>query len=715
MARGSGARHAAFLLLAGLAITVWVHRIHIDHPSERHFLYETDLFIYCYPSAMYLHNELQSGNLPIWNPYQLAGQPFLAMHMPAVLYPPNILLMGLLRPARALEAHAVLHLLIAGFFTWLFAARLGLGFPACLAAAVGYMLSGPLLMAVYFTATQATNAWLPAILWGMHGLLTEARLKWAVSLAVLLSLAFLGGYAQAFLYEIQIAFAYGVFGLFFLARPSERWRVFGLAILAGVLAFGLVAPQLLPSLELTAAAVRNFGGLSYGVAATAAVKLETLLTGLLGQLGSVPAFGGVAPWRWVVTLPVLGLPLIACGWLAPRQRAHWVFFAAATTFVGFFLLGSRTRVFEFYYSLPLGDLFRLPNRMAFVYALLTALLIAIGIEGVSGRLRKAHTRAFVPGAVGGLLALIVCVDTYTRTKMDSAHPILEGATRGAPSELIAFLRGRSGRERVFIETMGWNTSLIHKAGMMNGVFAVPGYEPSVPAAYQQYFNGPRTPPWLGNVNLVSAPKGRTRPDREMARLLDLMSVRYYAGVSFRRALERFVGAKTALRLGEAFVIERGTALPRTYAVHQVEVEADAERALTRLLGDSFDPTRTAVVDREVRALGPPAGIDSAAITSYASEEVRLAAHCASDCLLVLTDLHYPGWEATVDGEPTEIYRVNHLFRGVRLPAGSHEITYRYRPRSFRIGVALLAATLLLTTGTLAYSWLRVRMAARVPT
>ena len=48
-------------------------------------------------------------------------------------------------------------------------------------------------------------------------------------------------------------------------------------------------------------------------------------------------------------------------------------------------------------------------------------------------------------------------------------------------------------------------------------------------------------------------------------------------------------------------------------------------------------------------------------------------------LLVLTDVHYPGWKATVDGEPAQIERVDYLLRGVRVPAGSHRVEFSYEP------------------------------------
>ena len=143
---------AVLLLLACASTALWVHRIHVEGPGNHSERLQSDSFRYFYPSVVFLHRELRQGRLPLWNPYQLAGQPYLALHLPAVLYPPNLLFAALLPPVTALEAHAVFHLVVAGLFAWLFARRLGLGPAARLAAVAGYMFSALGYAALYIVA-----------------------------------------------------------------------------------------------------------------------------------------------------------------------------------------------------------------------------------------------------------------------------------------------------------------------------------------------------------------------------------------------------------------------------------------------------------------------------------------------------------------------------------------------------------------------------------
>jgi uncharacterized membrane protein YfhO len=64
-----------------------------------------------------------------------------------------------------------------------------------------------------------------------------------------------------------------------------------------------------------------------------------------------------------------------------------------------------------------------------------------------------------------------------------------------------------------------------------------------------------------------------------------------------------------------------------------------------------------------------------------------------DGMLMLTDAHYPGWVAKIDGQPTPIYRADNLFRAVFVPAGPHETIFTFEPRSYEIGLLVTLASL----------------------
>jgi len=93
-------------------------------------------------------------------------------------------------------------------------------------------------------------------------------------------------------------------------------------------------------------------------------------------------------------------------------------------------------------------------------------------------------------------------------------------------------------------------------------------------------------------------------------------------------------------------------------------------------------------DARPRAEVLPAG--EVAVTHYGHAEVRLTADCAEACRLVLHDFIYPGWQVSVDGTPQAVETEAGLFRAVDLPAGRHEVVFRFRPLSLpALGQALV--------------------------
>ena len=74
--------------------------------------------------------------------------------------------------------------------------------------------------------------------------------------------------------------------------------------------------------------------------------------------------------------------------------------------------------------------------------------------------------------------------------------------------------------------------------------------------------------------------------------------------------------------------------------------------------------------------------------------VKIATRSARPSLLVLTDVKYPGWKATLDGRAVPIERVDYLLRGVAVPAGRHTVEMRYEPASWRVGWIVSLASLL---------------------
>ncbi|HOO77029.1 MAG TPA: YfhO family protein [bacterium] len=90
--------------------------------------------------------------------------------------------------------------------------------------------------------------------------------------------------------------------------------------------------------------------------------------------------------------------------------------------------------------------------------------------------------------------------------------------------------------------------------------------------------------------------------------------------------------------------------------------------------------------------------------------VRAEVELTRPAVLVFTETWYPGWEATVDGKPADVLRVNFLQRGLLLPRGRHRVEMNFRPKAWRLGAAISLISWLALGALTAVSLIRRRRA-----
>jgi hypothetical protein len=165
---------------------------------------------------------------------------------------------------------------------------------------------------------------------------------------------------------------------------------------------------------------------------------------------------------------------------------------------------------------------------------------------------------------------------------------------------------------------------------------------------------------------------------------------------------------------DARVWENSRAAPRALVPARVRTVAGERDAIAELVEAEFDPRREAVVERdalpaELRGSGVARAAGEVSVQEPSPAEVRLAVRLSRPGLVVLNDTLAPGWSVRVDGRPAPAIRVNDVMRGVAVPAGSHEVEWRFRVPGLRAGAALSLAALL---GLLALGAIRVRQGRR---
>jgi len=143
--------------------------------------------------------------------------------------------------------------------------------------------------------------------------------------------------------------------------------------------------------------------------------------------------------------------------------------------------------------------------------------------------------------------------------------------------------------------------------------------------------------------------------------------------------------------GDVKIYEVLDALPRAFVVHRAQVIADDDAAIAVMRNPSFDPGEKVILaeGREIDTV--PFTKPTVTITTCDPEAVTMQAVLQAEGYLVLSDTWYPGWTATVDGQPARVERANVNSRAVYLEAGTHEVRFVYAPSSYRVGMAISAA------------------------
>lgn len=149
--------------------------------------------------------------------------------------------------------------------------------------------------------------------------------------------------------------------------------------------------------------------------------------------------------------------------------------------------------------------------------------------------------------------------------------------------------------------------------------------------------------------------------------------------------------------GYVTIEENAEAMGNAWFVDEVQWVENADEEMLAL--NDFDPARTAIVDKRFAELiNDKAAVasegDTIYLTSYKPNELRYKSRSANDRVAVFSEIYFPwGWHVTIDGKEVQEARANYVLRALNVPAGDHEIVFRYEPRSVSVTEGVAFASL----------------------
>ena len=152
-----------------------------------------------------------------------------------------------------------------------------------------------------------------------------------------------------------------------------------------------------------------------------------------------------------------------------------------------------------------------------------------------------------------------------------------------------------------------------------------------------------------------------------------------------------------LQGGQTVPLDNPFALGNAWFVDEVEYVGNANEEIEAIHG--LDPTQTAIVDKKFESVIKSLPSDSTAtieLVAYEPNYLKYEVSSEKGGTVVFSEIYYPGWKSTIDGQEVAHGRANYILRAMNVPAGKHVVEFRFDPDSLHVteNIAFIALALL---------------------
>lgn len=676
--------------------------------------YTMDVLTGFYPGYEFFSRCLRQKQLPIWNPLLTGGHPIFADSVIAFANPFNIVFFFLGMPA-AYHVRVILHFLAAGLAMYLLLSHWKLSPLPRLLGTIAYALNSHFLYCYWFGGFQ-TFAWMPVVLMFFDRALSGSAFVNVVAAGLLAGVAMLSGNLQSSAY---IPVTLGLYALGTgITNRQRRYGVRAAALAVSVTALGalVAAVQFIPSLELLA---RDAGG--------RLASKSWSLAGLVDGLKALPflsTFAVPSLWGSTETFDLL-------------KAAH----ASANSFQGYIGIASfvlllmavatwqhpQVKALVVVAGGVLGLLLFVPplrqyfyDRFLVAYVFAAAPLAAFGLEQylnedavLPARVRRTlyALGVFLLLVLAGVWAVQLAFGWQADRLLALSHRLVAGRaadsafgneTAWTQSRLIGFWRHwRVTNPAIALPLLIGGLSLWfalkpqpphRRRWCAVALIVLTAFELSVMARQVIPMVDTRRYPLYPPLKLLATVPTN---DLYLARLQSPGRRVLPDNILMPYNIRSFSGYESVGAFSSWDVLARNGKLRDPAAL--------AANSVSHLLARADDPLcqslPVAARDGDVCVLALPNPAPrvrlngEARIIAETPTKIVIAATNQTPGELVLADTFYPGWRATVDGQPTPVTRANEAHRAVFLPAGAHQVVFTYRPLSLLLGAAISATAI----------------------
>ena len=236
------------------------------------------------------------------------------------------------------------------------------------------------------------------------------------------------------------------------------------------------------------------------------------------------------------------------------------------------------------------------------------------------------------------------------------------------------------------------TILTPNLPILYGLESVEGYDPLFIGRYQTFFRNFQPDYDKDNAMIFAGPEGNFQDE-----VADFLNVKYYVTPKekiLRKKLP-FVAEDEKIK-----IYNNPDYQERAFIVHETKVIEDDAKILSFLKSDQMNFRKMVVLEGEPKPFSGgennESNSDQAVIDLYEPNKISMTVKTDKSGFLVVSNNFYPGWIAFVDHQPVKIYRANYTFQAIQIPAGTHQVEFLFRPKSFTLGAMISVFFLILS-------------------
>ena len=670
-----------------------------------------------YPWKSLAISQESKGEIPLWNPYEMAGKPLLANFQSGSFYPLNLLFV--IKPFyTSWSIYIVLGTFLSLIFAYLYLNNLELSKTSSLFGSLTFAFSGFSIAWLEWGNITHTILWLPLILLAIDKIFEKRKnIKWISIFILSLMLSFFAGHLQLFFYVFILSIFYFVFKLF-----GERKDLSKILILAGSIFIFSIATfyQWFPTLQYILQSARSIDQDNWqkiGWFIPWQNLIQFIAPDFFGNPATLNYWGIFNYGEFIGYIGIL--PLIFSLFSLFLIKNRTVFFFGLTLFVSLiFAYPTFLAKIPFMLNIPLISTAQ-PTRLIFIADFSLAVLTAFGLDYLS-KFRKskfyilaiigflfvslwlfilkfpinsivspeeisvAKNNLILPSLLFLLSSMLITANSVFRKIPRSIFvwliilisvfdlfrfgwkftPFTASSYLYPNTPALTFLNSHIGNYRV----LSANSQILPPNFLtMYRIQTIDGYDPLYLKNYAQLIVSLER-----NTSDINPPFGFNRiitPHNYSSEITDLLGVKYVLSLTDLSSPK----LEKVFQEGETRIYENKNVLPRVFFVTQT-ISADNNKDTAREMFKNKDSLKEiAVVNDKNFNFEWSSG--NAVIKEYRENRVIIQTQNKGKGFLLLTDSFYPTWHAKIDSKEAKIERTDLNFRGLVVPPGVHNVEF----------------------------------------